>query len=155
MIAHQVKKGLPGDEFASAEDGVAVTAGFALGDEAYAVAEDSAGGGVGGFVARADHHAELLDTGGGGLLENDLEGGFRFALLVDQHLEGQGALAGIGSGDEGFSDFHGTGMGKGEPPSDIDPRLEQRHGQTETIRKVDQRALGRISALGGERGLVG
>jgi hypothetical protein len=65
--------------------------------------------GIGGLVARTNDHAEFLHARAGGLLEDDLQGGLRLALRVDQHLEGQRALAGIGGGDEGFADFHGGG----------------------------------------------
>ena len=111
MVAHQVKKGLSADEFASAQHGVAVTARIALHNEAHPVAQRPAGAGIGGLVARADDHANSSTPASGGFLEDDLQGGLRFALLVNQHLERQRALPGIGRGDEGFADFHGMGLG--------------------------------------------
>ena len=112
VVADEVKKRLISDEVAAAEDGVAVAAGGGLGDEAHARTEGAAGFGVGGFVAGADDDAEFLDAGAGGLLEDDLEGGFRFALLVDERLEREGALARIRGGDEGFADGHGRARGR-------------------------------------------
>ena len=128
VVAHQVKEALPADELAPAQHRMAVAARIALRDKAHAIAQRAARAGVGGLVARAYHHAKLLDASGGGFLENDLQGGFRFALLVDQHLQGQFALPGIGRSDEGFSDFHGGGGGAAEPPPEVGPGPGQCQG---------------------------
>ena len=88
---------------------MAVAAGLILHEEAHAGAQGAAGVGVGRLVAWADDDAELLDAGAGGLLQNYLQGGFGFAVLIDQGLQRQRALAGIGGGDEDFADSHGRG----------------------------------------------
>ena len=76
MVSHKVQKSLSTDEFPPAKHRVAVAPGIGLGDKAHAIAKGAACGAVGGFVARADDDAKFLDTRGGGLLEDDLEGGF-------------------------------------------------------------------------------
>jgi hypothetical protein len=157
MVAYEVQEGFAADEFATAEHSVTVAAGIALGDETHPVAQSATCCAVGGLIAWADHHAELLDARGGGLFEDDLKGGFCLALLVDQHLKGQAALPWAGGGDEGFADFHGGigGMGivpMSESPTrihrqdararigtpEIDKATDQVQGQVETIPKVDQ-----------------
>jgi hypothetical protein len=136
MVAHEVEKSLAADEIASAEDGMAIATRLALGNEANTVAERAAGAGIGGFVAGAHDHAEFLDAGAGRLLQDDLQGGLRLALLVDQHLERQGALAGIGGGDEGFANFHGGGVRRARQPRRVARSgRAQRCGGRETIRK--------------------
>ena len=107
VIADEVKKRLVAHEFTTAENGVAVAARGGLRDETHAGAERAAGLGVGRLVAWADDDAKFLDPGPSGFLENDLEGGLGFALLVDEGLQWQGALAGVGCGDEGFAYGHG------------------------------------------------
>ena len=107
VIADEVEKWLFAYEFASAENGVAVAARGGLRDETHARAQRAAGLGVGRLVAWADDHAKFLDPGARGFLEDDLEGGLGFALLVDEGLQRKRALAGVGCGDEGFADGHG------------------------------------------------
>ena len=114
MVADEVEERLVADEFTSAKDGMTIAASGGLGDEADARTQGAAGLGVSGFVAGADDDAELLDPGAGGFLEHDLKGGFRFSVLIHQRLERQGALAGIGGGDEGFRIGLGGGMGIGK-----------------------------------------
>jgi hypothetical protein len=106
VIAHQMEKRFVADELLAAQHRVPITAGGILHNETHARPEIAAGLGERAFVARTHDDAELLDAGAGGFFEHDLEGGFRFAGLVDERLKRQGALAGIGSGNKDFADSH-------------------------------------------------
>lgn len=108
MVADEVEKRLIADEVATAEDGVTIAARSGPGDEPHAGPQRAAGLGVGGFITGAHDDAELFDAGTGSLLEDELEGGFRFTALVDQDLQREGALARVGGGDEGLANRHGA-----------------------------------------------
>src|ERR1035438_8710413 len=62
------------------------------------------GGGVARLVAGPDHHADLLDIGSEGLLDQDAEHGLLLPVAIDQGLQGQRALALAGGGDDSFLD---------------------------------------------------
>ena len=109
MVADEMQERFAGHEFAPAQHRMPVTARVALGQEAHAFAQPAAGVGVGRLVAGADDHPKFLHPRVCGLLQRDLQGGLRLTLLVDEDLQRQGALPGVGGGDEGFADFHGGG----------------------------------------------
>ena len=62
--------------------------------------------GVGFFIARTDHHTELLDSRAGGFAQNDFQGGSGNAITVDEDLKRKRPLVRIGGGDEGLADVY-------------------------------------------------
>jgi hypothetical protein len=126
VIADEMEERLIPDELAAAKNGVTVARGGFLGDEPHAWTERPAGFGVRRFVAGADDHAKFLDAGAGGLLEHDLERGLRFALLVDEGLQRERALAGVGSGDERFANGHGGEKVESLPGVEVSSNLKHR-----------------------------
>ena len=67
------------------------------------------------LVTGTHHDGKLLDPGARRFLEDDLQGGLRFAGRVDQRLQRQRALTGIGGSDEDFSNSHERGDANAEP----------------------------------------
>jgi hypothetical protein len=115
VIADQMEKRLVAHELAAAQDGVAVSTGVGLRHETDAAAKCPTGVGVRGLVTRADDDTELFDTRPFGLLQDHLQGGLWFAVLVDERLQRQGPLETIGSRDERFPDVHGRVRDEGYP----------------------------------------
>lgn len=106
VVADEVQEGVAGGEIAGAEDGIAVAAGFGLGDEAQASRQGACGAGVGGLIAGRDDQTDFFNAGANNLAKDDGEDGFFGAVTVDQGLQRQGALGGGGEGDDGFEDAH-------------------------------------------------
>ena len=104
MVAHHVEEGIGAGELARAVDGVAIALRLGLGDEAHPGGVPARGVGVAGLVAGPDDHADLLDVGGEGLLDQDAEDGLFLPVAIDQGLQRQRALALAGGGDDSFLD---------------------------------------------------
>ena len=102
VIADHVQEGVATHEGAGAMDGVTVSERAGLGHETDRAGVAAGGLRVSGFIARPDHHADLLDARGEGLFDEDAEDGLLAAVAVDQGLEGQSALVGAGGGDDRF-----------------------------------------------------
>ena len=81
-----MKEGVGAGEVAGAEDGVAIALRLGLRDKAHAGRVAAGGVGVAGLVAGPNHHADLLDVGGEGLLDEDAEDGLFFSVAIDQGL---------------------------------------------------------------------
>lgn len=65
MVADHQQERIPAGESGGAMDGVGVTEGFRLLDEAHVGGVLSGGRGVGGFIAGANDDGDFLDAGGG------------------------------------------------------------------------------------------
>jgi hypothetical protein len=132
VIADEMEKRLGPDELATTKNRMTIAARRVLRDETHARSQTPAGIGVRTLIARTDHDPELLDAGAGGFLEDDLERGFRFARRIDQRLQGQRALAGIGGGDKDFSDLHGRVWSQSDKVSRafdcVEPETQGRSG---------------------------
>jgi hypothetical protein len=61
---------------------------------------------IGFLVTRTYDYANLLDSGAGHFLQDDLKGGLRRPIPVNQGLEWQSSLGLSGCGDDRFLDFH-------------------------------------------------
>ena len=92
------------DEVAGAMDGVAVAERLGLTDEADFAGLESGGLGVGGFVARAYDDADLLDSGGDGLFDEDSQDGFLVSVPVDERLQWESTLVSSRRGNYGLLD---------------------------------------------------
>lgn len=66
--------------------------------------------GVGRGIARSDHEDQVFNAGLQDLFGEDLQGGLRGAIPVNEGLEGEGPLMGTSGGDEGLLNLH---RGKG------------------------------------------
>ena len=61
---------------------------------------------ISSLVARPSDHADLFDSGGEGLFDNDAEDGLLFSVAVNQSLQRKSALRLRRGGDYRLCDFH-------------------------------------------------
>ena len=106
MIPDQEEKRLGAGEGAGAPDGVAVAQRFFLLHELQLLSVRAGGRAVGGGVARMNHDTDFPDAGIEGLLDDDVEGGFDFAVAIHQGLQRQSPLARTRGSDDGLMNFH-------------------------------------------------
>ena len=108
VVADQEQERLRSREFAAAQHGVAVAARRILGDEVEPAGQIARSQAIGGFIARPDDEADLLDAGPQDFLGENAEGGFFEAVAVHERLERERGLRAAGGGDDGSFDFHGV-----------------------------------------------
>jgi len=107
MIADKQEEGSGTGKGAGAKDRVAIAAGGGLLDELQAAGLGAGGGPIGRLIPGTDHDANLLDTGGDDLVDQNLEGGLGKSVAVDEGLKGKRALGLASRSDDGSFDLHG------------------------------------------------
>jgi hypothetical protein len=106
MVAHKMQEWLVTDEAAGRLQGVAVAARLRLRDELEPRGGVAGGGAEGGLVTGPHDDAHLVRTSGHGLFDDDLEGGLRDAVAIDEALQGKALLVASGGRNDGAFDFH-------------------------------------------------
>src|ERR1035441_7208977 len=106
MVANQQQERNATRKLPRARDCVPVAESRALFDEPQPPTLSAGGGGVGGLVSRADHHADFLNTGGQYLLDENTQRRLGGAVPVHQGLQRKCPLSLASGGDDGFLDVH-------------------------------------------------
>ena len=105
-----MEKGILADEFATEQDCLGVAFGLCLLDELQSIGVGPGGLGVGFLVPWTDNQTDFVDVGSGCFLEDNFEGGFLGAVLINECLKREGALSRVGEGDEGLAIFISSGL---------------------------------------------
>jgi hypothetical protein len=63
------------------------------------------------LIARTNHRANFVDSSAQNFFDDDGEGRFLCAVTIDERLQREGSLIFTGSGNDGFSYFHGIELG--------------------------------------------
>jgi hypothetical protein len=107
VIANEQEERLIGSKRVHAPDGVSVTERGGLLEEFNPPCVIAGGAGIGGLVARANHHADFLHARIQDFLDDDAQGGFLDSIAVHNRLQGQGALSLSSGRYDRFLDLHG------------------------------------------------
>jgi len=106
VIAHEVDEGLVGGEGPGPLDGIAVATGLGLGDEREARGGTTGGRAIGGLVAGLHDDGHGVGSGGGGLLDHDLDRGLGLAVAIDEPLERHLPVVLAGGGNDSAFELH-------------------------------------------------
>ena len=66
----------------------------------------TSGGGVGGGIAGGNHQGDFVNPGGQHFFDDDFQGRFLGAVVIDQRLQRQRPLSPAGRGDDRFANVH-------------------------------------------------
>ena len=106
MIADQEQERLGVGELAGADNRVPVAQSRGLLNEAQAASRPRRSGRVGCLVTRANHDANLLDSGSQNFLDENTQSRFGLSVAIDESLQRQCPLRFPRRGDDSFFDVH-------------------------------------------------
>ena len=109
MIADKMQKWVVADKIARAGNCVAVAARFMLRNEMQPIGVRAGRFGIRGFGAGLYDDGDVSRTSALRFLDQNLQSGFCRAILINDGLKRQTALAGAGCRDDGFADVHSDG----------------------------------------------
>ena len=117
VVAHHQEEWVVSGEFLGAEDGVAISEGFALFDKRDLIEVVGDGRGEVSFRARSDDNSGGIDPAGEDFIEKEGRYCLCPAGSANQSLKGEMLLMETGCSDDCFFNLHGMfGKGKKKPP---------------------------------------
>jgi hypothetical protein len=108
MIADEMQERLCAREVSRQTQRMSVTAGIDLFDKMQSARMSPGGLAIGVPVAWSDDQTGFFDPGADDLFDENLQGGFRNSIAIDERLQGQGTLVDAGRRDDGFAKVHGA-----------------------------------------------